>query len=123
MTATVVVDIEGLRDSRGIVRLCLTDRSEQFPRCYRGQAITAEIDAVEGDVRHVFRDVPHGTYAISAFHDANRNGKMDRLMGMPKEGFAFSRNPPLRPRAPTFGETQFTVGGNARERIRMRYLL
>lgn len=115
--------IAGLRDSNGVVRLCLTSRANSFPACKPGTAIAATVKAAKGAVEYRFHGVKPGTYAIAAFHDANSNGKLDKLMGMPREGFAFSHNPPMRPRAPTFKEAHFTVEGDGEQTLHMRYLL
>jgi uncharacterized protein (DUF2141 family) len=117
------VRIDGLRDSKGVVRLCLTSRSDAFPQCKAGSALTATVKAAKGAVDYRFQGVKPGTYAIAAFHDANGNGKLDKMMGVPKEGFAFSRNPPIRPRAPTFKEAHFTVEGQGEQSLHMRYIL
>jgi uncharacterized protein (DUF2141 family) len=117
------VRIDGLRDSKGVVRLCLTSRADAFPACKAGTAIAATVKAARGSVHYRFEGVKPGTYAIAAFHDANGNGKLDKMMGMPREGFAFSRNPPLRPRAPTFEEAHFTVSGDTAHTLRLRYML
>lgn len=117
------VRIDGLRDSKGVVRLCLTSRADAFPQCKAGTAVAATVKAAKGAVDYRFQGVRPGTYAVAAFHDANGNGKLDKVMGVPKEGFAFSRNPPVRPRAPTFTEAHFTVVGESAETLRMRYIL
>ncbi len=44
-------------------------------------------------------------------------------MAMPNEGFAFSENPPMRPRAPTFDEAHFSVIGEVHEVLKMHYIL
>jgi uncharacterized protein (DUF2141 family) len=53
-------------------------------------------------------------YAISAFHDENQNGKLDRgMMGQPKEGLALSNmdmNQNRRER-PTFNKAKFRMDG------------
>ncbi len=47
--------------------------------------------------------MPPGDYAVAAIHDENRNAKLDRnLIGIPKEGFGFANNPPVRWSAPAF---------------------
>lgn len=115
--------IAGLRDSSGVVRLCLTSRADSFPACTAGTAVAASVKAAKGAVEYRFERVKPGTYAIAAFHDANSNGKLDKVLGVPKEGFAFSRNPPVRPRAPTFREAHFTLGAAASETLHMRYIL
>ena len=120
---SLTVKIDGLRDSKGVVRLCLTSRADAFPQCKAGAALTATVKARQGTVEHRFLGVRPGAYAIAAFHDANGNGKLDKMMGMPREGFAFSRNPPMRPRAPTFKEAHFTLDREGEQSLHMRYLL
>jgi len=39
-------------------------------------------------------------------------GKLHGMLAMPTEGFAFSENPPMRPRALHFDEADFTVAGH-----------
>ena len=122
-TYNVTVEIDGLRDAKGVVRLCMTADRAAFPQCKKGSAMTGTVNASKATVRYTFHNVPAGTYAIAAFHDANRNGKMDRMMAMPTEGFAFSENPPMRPRAPRFDEADFAVAGPKIEKLRVRYIL
>ncbi len=119
----MTVEIDGLRDSKGVVQLCLTAKRDAFPQCTKGSAMTGTVAASTAGVRHVFRNVTAGTYAIAVFHDSNRNGKLDRMMAMPTEGFAFSENPPMRPRAPHFDEADFVVSGATAQKLRMRYIL
>lgn len=119
----VRVEIAGLRDSHGVVRLCLTARADDFPDCKKGGALSGVVKAGGGTLVHTFRGVAPGTYAIAAFHDANGNNRLDTSLGIPREGFAFSRNPPMRPRAPRFNETSFVAGPGTVQRLKMRYLL
>ena len=119
----MTVEIEGLRDAKGVVRLCLTALSDDFPDCKKRGAMSGWVKAGKGTLRYTFDRVAPGTYAIAAFHDANSDSKLNTAFGMPREGFAFSRNPPIRPRAPRFTESHFTVSGSAVQRIKMRYLL
>jgi uncharacterized protein (DUF2141 family) len=48
---------------------------------------------------------------------------MDTFLGIPREGYGFSRNPPFRPRAPRFDEAQVTIDGRSEALISLRYLL
>lgn len=121
--ASVTVEIEGLRDAKGVVRLCLTARNDDFPDCKKRGAMSGSVKAGKGTLRYTFDAVAPGTYAIAAFHDANSDSKLNTSFGMPREGFAFSRNPPMRPRPPRFNESDFAVGGSTVQRIKMRYLL
>ena len=70
-----------------------------------------------------FGEVPSGTYAIALIHDENGNGKLDKRLIMPAEGFGFSRNAPVRFGPPSFASAAFAVDGDEqRQTIRMRYL-
>ena len=70
-----------------------------------------------------FDALPTGDWAVAVIHDANGNAKLDTMMGIPREGFGFSRNPPRGFGAPSFAATRFRLDGDTTETIRMRYLL
>lgn len=119
----LTIEIVGLRDANGVVRLCLTANPHDFPNCKGRDAVSATVKSSRATIRHTFRGVHSGTYAIGAFHDANGNGKLDTMMGIPKEGFAFSRNPAIKPRAPRFNEASFQSNGPPLPPLKMKYLL
>lgn len=119
----LTIEIAGLRDDKGVVRLCLTANPRDFPECRGRDALAATVKASRAPVRYTFHGVPAGNYAIAAFHDANSNGKLDTMLGMPKEGFAFSRNPPMKPRAPHFNEASFRSNASPLPPLKMKYLL
>lgn len=106
-----------------MVQLCLTREPADFPKCKGKTAVSGVVRASTGTVRYTFNAVPMGTYAIAAFHDANRDGKLNTTLGMPTEGFAFSRNPPMKMRAPRFNEASFVSNGRPLEPLKMKYLL
>ncbi len=72
-----------------------------------------------------FEGVPHGTYALAVIHDENDNGKLDTFMGMPREGFGFSRNPGIGFGPPRFTSASFDVvaATNVQQQVKIRYLL
>ena len=74
-------------------------------------------------MHYEFRAVAPGNYAIAAFHDANSDGKLNASFGIPTEGFAFSRNPAMKMRAPRFNEAAFPSTGAPLAPLRMKYLL
>ncbi|MEO7411323.1 MAG: DUF2141 domain-containing protein [Sphingomicrobium sp.] len=106
-----------------MVQICLTANPKSFPDCKGSDAVHATVKASLIPVHYQFKSLPAGTYAVGAFHDANGNGKLDTLMGIPKEGFAFSRNPALRARAPHFNEASFRSNGPPLPALKMKYLL
>ena len=121
--ASLEVDITGLRDTRGTIHACLTRAPSHFPDCKRDPAaLTETVNA--GARRIVFQGVPPGQYALAIFHDANGNQKLDTFMGIPREGFGFSRNPAIRFGAPRFNKVSIELGpGFARTSVRLQYLL
>jgi uncharacterized protein (DUF2141 family) len=57
---------------------------------------------------------------VAVFHDENGNGTVDRnFIGLPAEGFGFSRRSPLR--VPSFSETSFDVHGPSVQPVHLRY--
>jgi uncharacterized protein (DUF2141 family) len=71
-----------------------------------------------------FDGLPPGGYALAVIHDENGNKKLDTFAGIPREGFGFSRNPPISFGPPRFAAARFTLTGDAdRQQVRMRYLL
>jgi uncharacterized protein (DUF2141 family) len=126
-TSILNVEVAGLRDTRGQVCLSLYNSSKPqlFPQEAQ-QAQESRCVKVAGNPMTVsFKNLKPGTYAIALLHDANNNGKDDRnFMGMPVEGFGFSRNPAVRTKAPAFSEASVPVSGTTTNiKINVTYLL
>lgn len=104
------------------MRVCLTADPDNFPACVDdADAVTRSVPAATPALR--FDGLPLGTYAIAVIHDENNNSRLDTLAGIPREGFGFSRNPPIRFGAPRFAAARFTVATDAnQQQIRMRYI-
>ena len=122
---TVNVTVTDLRNTKGRIIACMTSDDDHFPRC-RDVAGSYKANAAAADnvVLH-FAGVRPGTYAIALLHDENENGRADRALSMiPREGFGFSRDAPVRMGPPNFSDAAFTVGtATVSQTIRMRYML
>lgn len=121
--STVDIDLTALRSQRGTLHACLTRKPAHFPDCKSDPA--ALKSSAPASTSHLRLDhVPPGRYAIAVFHDENSNRNLDKFAGIPKEGFAFSRNPSIKFRAPRFEEVAIDLapGGN-QARLKMQYLL
>lgn len=118
------VEVSGLRNDNGKVQCALFSSAAGFPK-NADQAVarvTAHIS--QGRAACEFSAVAPGTYAVSVFHDANGNGKMDtNWMGMPREGVGASNNPKSRFGPPSFNSAavRFT-GGRLELKITIHYL-
>ena len=63
----------------------------------------------DGKVEFIFENVPTGTYALMAMHDANDNKRMDfEENGMPKESYGMSGND-MTMGPPNFESAKFEV--------------
>ena len=121
--ASIDISVRGIKSGAGVIRLAICPSDAGFPDCNGREVRSASVPIEHGQARIRFADLPFGTYGISAFHDANANGKLDTFLGIPKEGYGFSRNPPFRPRAPHFSEVELTFSGTIAETITLRYIL
>ena len=104
----------------------MTAQTTAFPRCVDPAMSYSAVSDAAGVVTLTFPNVKPGTYAIALLHDENANGKADRAaMMIPKEGFGFSRDAPVRFGPPSFRAAAFDVSPGASQRvvIRMRYML
>ncbi len=115
--------IEGLRSEKGSIRICLWRDDAGFPDCKHNPhvatyVLTAKDPALEIDA------LPAGKYGISAIHDENDNKKLDKsFIGLPTEGVAFSNNAKINFGPPKFAKVQFSVDGDTRQTLKMRYFL
>ena len=121
-TNSLDIEILDLRSAKGVVRICVTTDPNAFPDCRDGStAIKRSVSAASPHIR--IEGLPHGVYAIAVIHDENSNAKLDTFMGIPREGFGFSRNPRIRFGPPRFSAAQFDVGDGAGvQQVRMRYM-
>jgi uncharacterized protein (DUF2141 family) len=115
--------VTGLRNTKGQVLACLTAEPKGFPDCRKDPAARHAVVPAANSVRIDFGGVPAGRYAISMIHDENANRKMDMALIMPKEGYGFSRDAPVRMGPPKFDKAAFDVSGNVvQQQAKMRYL-
>jgi len=124
--ASITVNLSGIRSQKGNIVVCLWKKQDKdFPLCSNtGSFRHATVKATASTVTATFQNVPSGEYSLSAFHDENQDGKINRnLMGRPKEGIAFSGMSPNqgdRGRA-SFDKSKFTVTGAKTISMSLRY--
>lgn len=122
--AGITVTVTGLRSTKGQVLACMTTRPQDFPQCDRDPAARKIIIPAGETVNLNFGKVPHGRYAVAIVHDENGNGKLDKRLIVPREGYGFSRDAPVRMGPPSFESAAFEAAGDDLHlSVRMRYLL
>lgn len=122
--ATVDVAISGLRSAKGNVLICLTANPKHFPDCGKDpKSLKQSVAAAKAGLVK-FAGIAPGTYAVAIVHDENGNNKMDLAIFVPKEGFAFSRNPAISFGPPKFASAQFKVADtDVTQNVKMKYML
>ena len=123
-TGSVLVEVLGLRSAKGLVQACLTAIPAGFPDCKKDPAaLKLTIAAAPGETL-LFKNVAPGRYAVALFHDENANNRLDTALMIPREGFGFSRDAPLRFGPPRFDAAAMTVvDAETRAVIHLRYFL
>ena len=112
-TGTVAVHVTGFRNHEGLARFALFRGEKGFPND-TGKAYRKEVRDIDRDTINVHVDgVEYGTYAVSVYHDANSNGKLDRKWRIiPKEGVGSSNYTREKKRKPSFRESSFEVNSD-----------
>lgn len=124
--SSITVNVSGVRSQKGNIVVCLwKSQAKDFPLCSKTTSFQqSTVRAVGSSVAATFQDVPSGEYAISAFHDENQDGQLNRgAMGRPKEGIAISNlnlNQGRRER-PSFNKAKFTVNGAKTMSVSLMY--
>ncbi|MBU1346918.1 MAG: DUF2141 domain-containing protein [Alphaproteobacteria bacterium] len=87
-----------------------------------GQPVrSAMIDVASGQHMTTFQGLPHGDYAVKAFHDTNGNGRLDaNPFGAPIEPYAFSNNARGNMGPASWDRARFTVSGDTAQTISIR---
>lgn len=123
--AAITITVTELRSTKGVVRACMTTKQEIFPKCRKDPSAYRRVVKAKEGLTIRFDRVKPGDYAIALLHDENEDGKANRALGMmPKEGYGFSRDAPVRMGPPEFTDAVFTHGAADQTlTIRMRYFL
>lgn len=104
---SLTVKISGMKNNVGVVQVGLFNTEGTFLKtAFKG--VSSEIKSNGATV--TFSNIPKGKYAISAYHDANNNGKLDtNFIGIPKEDFACSNNAKGKMGPPKYEDAKFDL--------------
>ena len=109
----LTVDIEGLRNTTGVVQVALFRTADGYPQRPELAARTRTGPVALPITVVSFDDLEPGTWALAVLHDENENGRLDTtLFGVPKEGIGASREATRRLGEPRFEDARFEVGSN-----------
>ena len=114
---TITVEFIGMESDKGNLYVALYNKEKDFLK----KSIKGEIVKItDKKATAVFKNIPEGEYAISAFHDENDNKKMDtRIFGIPKEPIGMSNDAKGFMGPPKYKDAKFSVNGNVSLKITM----
>ncbi|MBS9523064.1 DUF2141 domain-containing protein [Litoribacter alkaliphilus] len=106
----LTVTIDNLENDKGVVRILLFNSPDGFPDNDKKAVGRAVVKIQHGRALYQFKDMADGNYAISAFHDENEDGKLNKnLLGVPQEAYGFSNNASGTFGPPSFSSAAFKV--------------
>ncbi|MGF1603857.1 MAG: DUF2141 domain-containing protein [Thermosynechococcaceae cyanobacterium] len=122
-STSLTVKVNGFRSQKGQLCLSLFSRAQGFPTSGAGAAQARCLKANAPQI--TFQNLKAGSYAVAVFHDANGDGVLNRnQIGIPTEGFGFSRNPRILTGPPRFSDSSvFLAGPGQNINIKLNYML
>ena len=113
------ITVDGINSDAGKVMVALHAEAGAtvFPDV-KGAIAAQWVRAAPGAHRFVFANLPPGRFAVAVFHDENDNDELDaNFLGVPTEGYGFSRNARGTFGPPSFSEAAVEIpagGGTTR---------
>ncbi|MDR1003852.1 MAG: DUF2141 domain-containing protein [Prevotellaceae bacterium] len=103
---TLTIVVNGFKENKGKLMIGIYNSDATFmKKTFKGYAAEVIDTSLEFSV-----ELPEGEYAISVYHDANDNNKLDTgVFGIPSEAYGFSNNAKGYVGAPSYEKAKFTL--------------
>ncbi len=102
----IKITITNVASNNGTIQIGLYNNEANFlNKTYRSITVKAK----EGNVEASFKNVPTGEYAISLYHDADDNKKLNTILGIPTESYGTSNNAKGNFGPPKWEDARFTI--------------
>lgn len=113
----LTVEVLGARSDNGTVDGALY----ADPASWLKNPLQGERQAAGAKTVLVYHNLQPGTYALSLFHDENRNGRLDsNVAGVPTERYGFSRDARGRMGAPGFADAAIDLRADTTITVHLR---
>jgi len=93
---TLEIRFTGIRTEEGSMAVGINTSPKGWPRKAHMELQLPKENMKDSVFIVRIPDLPFGTLAISVLDDVNDNVKMDMRLGIPKEGYGFSNDAPIR---------------------------
>lgn len=104
----IIVTVTNIKNTNGYVKIALMNKEKQFKEKNYFRKAKAKI--VNNTSIYTFKNIPHGEYVISCFHDEDNDNKIKtNFIGIPKEGVGLSNNPKMKFGPPKFKDGVFIL--------------
>ena len=124
LTSSLTIEVDGFNNQEGQVCVSLFANSQGFPN-NRKNVVQRQCNKITSTpITVTFANLKAGGYAAAVIHDVNGDSTLNRNdLGMPIEGYGFSRNPATRTAPPKFNDSAVLVAGpNTNIKIQLNYL-
>ena len=109
----LTVTIQQFKNSNGQVCVALYNKDDAFPKVPDRAVKLIDAPIQNNKAVIIFESLPPGEYAVSVYHDENKNGKMDtNFFGIPKEGVGASNDARGHFGPPHYKDAKFLFTGN-----------
>ncbi|MFC1490378.1 DUF2141 domain-containing protein [Candidatus Latescibacterota bacterium] len=106
----IELQISGLRNDNGILRVLLFQSSDGFPSDHTKSYVLKNVSIIKDSVSVKIPNVPYNDYAVTVLHDENSNGELDtNWLGLPKEGVGVSNNAKSLLGPPKYKDAKFNL--------------
>lgn len=114
---TITANFTGMKSNNGNLFVALYNTKDSFlKKPYKSLIVKIE----DSKSAAIFKNIPVGEYAISAFHDENDNKKMDtNFLGIPKEGIGTSNDAKGFMGPPKYKDAKFSVIENTNKTLQI----
>lgn len=121
---SLTVEVENLRNSKGIVQITLYNKDGSIPdEYYKNYFKMEKVSITNGKSQCTFSNLPKGNYAVNILHDENSNGKIDKGLILPKEGIGFSNYSSIGlTNRPNFNKASFEFNQNKTIKVKLIYM-
>lgn len=119
---TLNIQINKVKSNKGNILLSVYNGESGFPYEPTSSIKTFTVKSQPGTVLVSTKELAGGRYAIALFHDADGNGKLStNMLGIPKEGYAFSNNASNFFGVPSFKNASFFLKRDTTIQIDMKH--
>lgn len=105
----LTVQVSNIKEKKGKMIVSIFNNLNDYLK--EGKEYCKKIIVVKDSIiNYTFKKLPKGVYAVALYHDVNEDGKCNKsLIGIPKEGFGFSKNKKPFIGAPSFDDVKIDL--------------